>query len=340
MLILAMENQDYPFGRRTPPPANEAVVKVQQTVELNSRNRHEVLSKATFIRNLKSRYLIRVDSVLEESGCLHILYEHVFYDFPSFSQQLGRVGVSEQLRGVSEYLGNIGIRVPLSKDRIGFTSQGQLKYFLGMDFEWEENPDEGYLRSFYVQSMQELMEENSEWKVGDESGNVGSKGGMNLESCIDKKWEEDNEKARKSSFATLPTRFNRWKKLDQKLNSLKASGKDHVVEANFRSQSGEMWKGMDNQDSPTKGRMKRFEDRKYSAGNMKLISKLYEKESDIRSEYQSRDEWMRKVENTRDLEVTTKKSKSRLEEMKQREYQELTNSNKNYLKDFMDVLED
>ena len=154
MLILTIDQSNYPFGRKDQSSTSEEVVKVQQTVEVNNQNRHELLSKAAFIKNLKSRYLIKVDSVLEEAGCLHILYEHVIYNFSSFSRQLGELGVSEQLRGLSEYLANIGIRVPLCQDRIGFTAQGQLKYFLGLDFEWEDNPDEMYLKNFYAHSRE------------------------------------------------------------------------------------------------------------------------------------------------------------------------------------------
>jgi hypothetical protein len=48
---------------------------------------------------------------------------------------------------------------------------------------------------------------------------------------------EPAEKERKSSFATLPSRFNRWKKLDQKLSTIKASVRGHTPENNARTQS-------------------------------------------------------------------------------------------------------
>ena len=77
MLILMMENV-YPFGQKMQKPTqNETSIKVRQTKKVHQGNRQSILSKATFVKNLKNRYLIKVESVLEESDSIHILYEHV-----------------------------------------------------------------------------------------------------------------------------------------------------------------------------------------------------------------------------------------------------------------------
>lgn len=137
---------------------------------------------------------------------------------------------------------------------------------------------------------------------------------------------EPTEKERKSSFATLPSRFNRWKKLDQKLNTIKASVRGHTPEDNGRSQSNNdnisktIVKESKKEESPYR-LGKRMEDRKYS-GDIKFTSiskKLFEKDNDIRSEYGRKNQPALKTPPAIEpSEIATKHSKSRIEEMKYR----------------------
>lgn len=46
-----------------------------------------------------------------------------------------------QLHEFGRYLSNIGVRILFNVDRMGFTAKECLKYFMGLDFEWEEDPD-------------------------------------------------------------------------------------------------------------------------------------------------------------------------------------------------------
>ena len=83
VMILFMHN-NYPFG--SSPHNNLSVpIKIRQTFQLNEHNRQSIMSKITFARNLKNRFLIRIDSVLEEYDCIHIQFEYVDHDFFDFN---------------------------------------------------------------------------------------------------------------------------------------------------------------------------------------------------------------------------------------------------------------
>lgn len=78
----------------------------------------------------------------------------------------------------------------------------------------------------------------------------------------------DDGKRRKVSFATLPSRFNRYKKIDKRLNSMKASEKERD-ERNLRSLSNADTvprNVLSKNTNEMTGRQvtKRIEDRKYS----------------------------------------------------------------------------
>ena len=50
---------------------------------------------------------------------------------------------------LSTYLANIGVRILFSLDRVGIDSKGVVKYFMGLDFEWERDPEEDFLEQYY-----------------------------------------------------------------------------------------------------------------------------------------------------------------------------------------------
>jgi hypothetical protein len=45
----------------------------------------------------------------------------------------------------------------MSVNKLGITETGIVKYFLGLDFEFEDNPDESYLRCYYRSNMNRLL---------------------------------------------------------------------------------------------------------------------------------------------------------------------------------------
>ena len=161
MLILLMDSA-YPFGESNQLTiTNDDAIQVRQTIQLNQSNRQNVFSKATFIKNLKNRYLIKVQSILEEADCLHIMYEHVEHNFKyihNCHDQHLKTNITQQLQGLGKYFSNIGVKAELTQNKIGMTAQGNLKYFMGLDFEWEDNPDENYLQCYYRATMSRLMD--------------------------------------------------------------------------------------------------------------------------------------------------------------------------------------
>ena len=85
---------------------------------------------------------------MEEADCLHIMYEHVEFNFKHIHHchdQRLKTTIVQQLEGLGKYFSNIGVKAELTQNKIGMTAEGNLKYFMGLDFEWEDNPDENYL---------------------------------------------------------------------------------------------------------------------------------------------------------------------------------------------------
>lgn len=65
--------KDYPFIKHT--NNNDPLrVLVRQTLSLANNNRNEILAKANFLKNLKNKYLIKVESLQEEEDSIHINY--------------------------------------------------------------------------------------------------------------------------------------------------------------------------------------------------------------------------------------------------------------------------
>lgn len=72
------------------------------------------------------------------------MYEYVEIKFSSLIKGASLMLISKvhaQLREFGVYLSNIGVRILFNMERIGITGQDCLKYFMGLDFEWEDDPD-------------------------------------------------------------------------------------------------------------------------------------------------------------------------------------------------------
>jgi hypothetical protein len=85
---------------------------------------------------------------LEEDDTIYVLYELVPNKLasclPSASTLLLNK-IEAQMHEFGRFLSNIGVRVEFELERFGLTEQDTLKYFMGLDFNWEEDPDEEYL---------------------------------------------------------------------------------------------------------------------------------------------------------------------------------------------------
>jgi hypothetical protein len=117
-------------------------MQVQQTF---TSPKNSEWAKATFLRNLKNKYLIKVEGLLEEDDTVYVLYEVV----PNKLEECLRGAsalllnkVAAQMHEFGRFLSNIGVRVRLELGRFGLTEGETLKYFIGLDFDWEEDPDQ------------------------------------------------------------------------------------------------------------------------------------------------------------------------------------------------------
>lgn len=60
MFMVAMENE-YPFSHQIHlPPNSDSTIVVKQTIKINNNHHNSIMAKATFIKNLRNRHLVRV----------------------------------------------------------------------------------------------------------------------------------------------------------------------------------------------------------------------------------------------------------------------------------------
>lgn len=99
-----------------------------------------MLGKAAFIKNLRNRNLVKVENLVDEDQNIHIFYENIesHYDWRD-SQVITEV--YNQLKNLTTYLSNIGVKINLKSSKIGVTDKEIVKYYLGIDFEWESQKD-------------------------------------------------------------------------------------------------------------------------------------------------------------------------------------------------------
>lgn len=64
-----------------------------------------------------------------------------------------------------QYLSNIGVKIALSIDRMGYDdTKGHIKFFMGMDFQWDQSGDEDTLREYYEKEFNRYVIELSTCK--------------------------------------------------------------------------------------------------------------------------------------------------------------------------------
>lgn len=57
--------------------------------------------------------------------------------------------VHSQMKQLTTYLSNIGVKINLIENRIGISETKMIKYFMGLDFQWEDSADENALAEHY-----------------------------------------------------------------------------------------------------------------------------------------------------------------------------------------------
>ena len=76
-MIVLMMDEVYPFLDKTHCVHTEEVIVVRQTIKAPKGQRNTILAKANFLKNLKNKFLVKVDSIYEEEEKIHIMYEYI-----------------------------------------------------------------------------------------------------------------------------------------------------------------------------------------------------------------------------------------------------------------------
>ena len=139
-LIVHIMDSQYPFVEKIETRPTEEVILVRQTIKARKQDRSTVMAKANFIKNLKNKYLVKVDSIYEEDDSIHIMYEYVSTNLKTALEHATVqtfYSIQEQIKNLSLYLSNIGVKALYTLDRLGLDSKRGVKFFIGLDFSWE-----------------------------------------------------------------------------------------------------------------------------------------------------------------------------------------------------------
>lgn len=133
---------------------------VRQAIPTQQANHNTILSKALFLKNLRNKYLVRVESVQQQEYNIYLFYEYIeCEDWTNLHKSADALqNIQEQLGKLIVYLKNIGLQTQLLKNQIGVTQDGKLKFFMGLNFQFDHNEDENNLDTFYRQQFGALMD--------------------------------------------------------------------------------------------------------------------------------------------------------------------------------------
>lgn len=132
-LVITM-NEEYPFFMARPSYLNNnGQILVRRVVKTIQLNHGQMVSKATFLKNLRNKNLVKVENLVEEDNNIHIFYENVESKYDWRDPQV-ITEVYNQLKNLTVYLVNIGVKAPLKSNRLGITERETLKYYLSIDF--------------------------------------------------------------------------------------------------------------------------------------------------------------------------------------------------------------
>lgn len=87
---------------------------MRQVLETRSTPPSDLLAKINFVKNLRNKHLVKIESLMEEPHSVQILYEHVHSKTVISSNQISSIVIS-QLQNLTRYLSNIGVRISLKK---------------------------------------------------------------------------------------------------------------------------------------------------------------------------------------------------------------------------------
>lgn len=117
-------------------------------------------------------------------------------------------------------MANIGVKTYLRSSKIGINEKEQLKYYLGIDFEWDNQKDDEFLNLFYQSELKKLF--GTDFVNKSNSNAALALQNSHNNQIRDKVSSRDNAH-RKVSFATLSSRHDRMANLEREMNMIKNS---------------------------------------------------------------------------------------------------------------------
>lgn len=155
--IVITMGDEYPFFMARPTNlAQEALVVVRRVIRTNEQNHANVMGRATFVKNLRNKHLVKVEEIVEEDENIHIFYEDIESKFDWRDPHI-ITDIYYQLKNMVTYLANIGVKTYLRSSKIGVNQKEQLKYYLGIDFDWDSQKDDDFLNLFYQSELKKLF---------------------------------------------------------------------------------------------------------------------------------------------------------------------------------------
>jgi len=75
--VIINMNSGYPFGECDEGDDQSVKVLVRRSLPCNIPQREDLLGRCNFFRRLNQTCIIKLEQILEEESCLHLLYEYV-----------------------------------------------------------------------------------------------------------------------------------------------------------------------------------------------------------------------------------------------------------------------
>lgn len=208
--IVITMGDEYPFFMARPTNlAQETLVVVRRVIRTNEQNHANVMGRATFVKNLRNKHLVKVEDIVEEDENIHIFYENIESKFDWRDPHI-ITEIYHQLKNMVTYLANIGVKTHLRSSKIGVNEKEQLKYYLGIDFDWDSQKDDEFLNLFYQSELKKLFGVDFITKTNS-TATLALQNSRNNQ--IGEKVGSRDNVQRKVSFATLSSRHDRMANL-------------------------------------------------------------------------------------------------------------------------------
>lgn len=76
LLVLTIDHK-YPFQTPLIHPTPQTPIQVRQVLRVSPESKSTLMAKVNFIKNLRSRLLVKLETVFEEEGNIHLMFEFI-----------------------------------------------------------------------------------------------------------------------------------------------------------------------------------------------------------------------------------------------------------------------